>query len=789
MQRRMKKAAAKTIALALALSVAVQGGMAMDAPSASAAKSKKPKLSTKKVTVTVKRSKKVKIKNVKAGQVKKLSVKSSKKNIASAKKNGKTAFTVTGKKAGSSVITAKVTLKGKKKAVTLKAKVTVKGVVPPEPTKTADITAAPTGTPSQAPSQTPSQAPIQTPGGNEQPTTSEDPAGAKPTTRPVDPNGGGGSRPVADPLIEKTWNFDDGVGDGGEGEWFGRGAEQENDDGTTTPLVKVVSTDEAKSGKALMVTGRTRSGWEGPALDMSGIGTPGATYELSFSAKLPDKYAGKSVKFRVSGYYQVTEGSDWIGRNFPADKDRIMKADEWTTFSGDDSSLKGSVSFTMPSSFYCFYLYFETKGATEEENKYDFIIDDVTLKRTSAPDEPDLTLASIRDTYAPYVGTLGVALTYADLMNNTTLDFVKHHFNSVTMGNSMKPDALLGNEGATLKQSELGDSEITEGVEYVIPEGYADYAENKDAEGNVIVPKLNLKEVDKVLKICHDNGIKLRIHSPIWHQQMPEAFFCEKYDRSTDYVNKDVMLAREELYIRTMFRYFLTSPYADAVAAYDVVNEYTHMSNESPASENWWKYSFGKEMKTDCEYVKKAFVWANAERVLCERMDVSLIYNDYNTYEPKITDQIIELINNINKTDDVNTYGKICSGVGMQCHFNDNTATPEALRTALDKFAEQGYEIQITELDVTNTGEVKNTTSAADKEKVFAANAEMYSKIMTTLLDAKADGANISSITIWGLTDATSWRPNNAPVLFGADIADKKPSFGAVINAAVNYGK
>ena len=765
MHKKVKSALAKTMVAAMAISL-----FGVQAPASKAAK--KPKLSTKKVTVAVKKTKKVTIKNVKAKQIKKLTVKSSKKKIATVKKNSKTAFTITGKKAGSATITAKVTLKGKKKTVTLKTKVTVKSVVSPEPTKGSNVTPQPTGSLDQTPS--PSPSPSQTPGGNNQPTESDGPAKVKPTTRPIDSNAGSGERPVADPLITKTWTFDDGIED-----WFGRGLAE----------VTLVNTEEAKSGKAMMVTGRTSSGWEGPALDMSGIGTPGATYELSFSAKLPDKYAGKTVKFRVSGYYQVTEGGDWTGENFPADKDRIMKADEWITFSGNDSSLKGSVKFTMPSSFYCYYLYFETKGATTEENNYDFIIDEVTLTRTSVPAEPDLTLTSLKDTYAPYVGTFGAALTYADLVDKSTLEFVKHHFNSVTMGNSMKPDALLGNDGATLKQSELEDREITEGVEYVIPEGYADFKENKDAEGNVIVPKLNLKEVDKVLKICHDNGIKLRIHSPIWHQQMPEAFFCEKYDKNSDYVNKDVMLAREELYIRTMFRYFLTSPYADAISAYDVVNEYTHMSNESPYNENWWKYAFGKEMRTDCEYVKKAFVWANTERVLCEREDISLIYNDYNTYEPKITNQIIELINNINKVDDVNTYGKICSGVGMQCHFNDSLGTPEALRTALDKFAEQGYEIQITELDVTNTGEVTSSTSAADKESVYAANAEMYSNIMTTLLDAKADGANISSITIWGLTDATSWRPTKAPLLFGADIAEKKPSFDAVINAAVNYGK
>ena len=44
---------------------------------------------------------------------------------------------------------------------------------------------------------------------------------------------------------------------------------------------------------------------------------------------------------------------------------------------------------------------------------------------------------------------------------------------------------------------------------YILPANYGDYAENKDKDGNVIVPKLTMDVVDKVLKICKENGIKL----------------------------------------------------------------------------------------------------------------------------------------------------------------------------------------------------------------------------------------------------------------------------------------
>ena len=71
----------------------------------------------------------------------------------------------------------------------------------------------------------------------------------------------------------------------------------------------------------------------------------------------------------------------------------------------------------------------------------------------------------------------------------------------------LKADAMISNS-ETLLASESG---------YILPANYGDYAENKDKDGNVIVPKLTMDVVDKVLKICKENGIKVRVHMPMWH--------------------------------------------------------------------------------------------------------------------------------------------------------------------------------------------------------------------------------------------------------------------------------
>lgn len=176
MHKKAKRAAAKALALVLTLSVA---GVA--APDSEAAK--KPKLSAKKVTVSVKKTKKIKIKNVKAKQVKKLTVKSSKKSTASVKKNGKTAFTITGKKAGTATITAKLTIKGKKKATTLKVKATVKGGTVPVPTSTPAVSSAPSAAPGTASPAAPSSNPGNVPSAAPSADPTQDP-NAGPTAAP-----------------------------------------------------------------------------------------------------------------------------------------------------------------------------------------------------------------------------------------------------------------------------------------------------------------------------------------------------------------------------------------------------------------------------------------------------------------------------------------------------------------------------------------------------------------------------------------------------------------------------
>ena len=93
---------------------------------------------------------------------------------------------------------------------------------------------------------------------------------------------------------------------------------------------------------------------------------------------------------------------------------------------------------------------------------------------------------------------------------------------------------------------------------------------------------------------------------------------------------------------------------------------------------------------------------------------------------------------------------------------------------ALKKYHEElGVEIHITELDV---GTQKN----GDWEKT---QGDYYRDFMQRLVELKKEGVPITSVTLWGLTDALSWRAGEFPLLFNADLS-KKPAFDGMIEGA-----
>ena len=286
---------------------------------------------------------------------------------------------------------------------------------------------------------------------------------------------------------------------------------------------------------------------------------------------------------------------------------------------------------------------------------------------------------------------------------------------------------------------------------YVIPDNYEED----------VVPKLNFYYTDRAIELCVKYDMGLRGHTLVWHSQTPGWFFRENYDRNGALVSPEVMDARLEFYIRSVMGHVYDNEKGTVVYSWDVVNEFIHSDGVG------WQEVYGQEEGFKAEFVKKAF--QIADDVLKQygiRDQVSLLYNDYGTYG--IIAQILELLEFINSD------GKVCDGVGMQSHLSDND-DPHPIKyiTAMKKFLEAGYEVQITELDVGSTNEM------------YQAN--YFYDIMKRVLALKKEGANITGITLWGLADTNSWRSDEKPLLYKT-LKTPKASYYKVLEAYVDAG-
>ena len=744
----MQKKQAKVFAGLLSMSLAVSLMTPLQDVSGQAAR-RKIALSKKSVTMTVGQKKTIRIKNAKGKRIK-WSIK--KKSIASYKKSGKYAVKLTAKKKGTTTLTCKVK-NGKwksyrckvkvKKATLVRTPVATNDVVKTtqKPSSTAVVTTPsvstqtptdgqekpqepekkPTATPTEKPTATPTEKPTATP--TVKPT-------ATPTVKPT-------ATPTATPageFVEKTY-LSTGFEDGTDG-FTGRGA------------AKVAVASGGRSGNCLSVTGRT-STWNGAELNVTDSIVKGATYSISVWVK---QTTSSDQTIKLSANLTVS-GQD----SYPAIKEETtLKSGVWTKIEG---------TYEVPESFSKLTFYVEGPSGN-----FDFLVDDLTITQTTAGKEPfnPEGLTSIKDTYSGIFERMGNVVSYNTSWNNgyqmqsdDTMKFVKHHFNSYTLENELKPAQILSDWSGTISVSEAKK------LGYVIPDGYTEST----------VGKLNFDSVDKILEIANQYGLQMRGHVMQWHQQTSTRFFKEGYSSSGANVSKEVMDKRLEFYIRSVMKHVmdkeksLTGKAGSLVYCWDITNEYTHRTND-PAATSWMDV-YG-DMGLKPTYVKKAYEVAYDElKQYGLQKDITLFYNDYNEYD--VADEIVELINYINEGEEA----KICGGIGMQSHITVNYPSLEKYGTAVDKFLATGLQVQVTELDI-------GIEDGQTEEDL----ANHYSDIMKLLIskqenrDKSVNARGITGVTVWGLYDAISWRKPTSCLLFGESLEDPKPAFYSFLEAA-----
>lgn len=360
----------------------------------------------------------------------------------------------------------------------------------------------------------------------------------------------------------------------------------------------------------------------------------------------------------------------------------------------------------------------------------------------------------------------GGAVTGSEAADSLYMDLLFKHFNSVTLGNELKMDAMNGyHEG---NRSPIGiTTDTLNGKEIKVPvldHSRADALLDKIADWNKANPK---------------QALKVRGHVLVWHSQAPEWFFHEDYDASKAYVTKDVMNERLEWYIKTMLTYYTDKStetgkkYGPLFYGWDVVNEAvsdatgTYRSDVEGGSDklsdpthgsksSWW------HVYKSNEFIINAFRFANKYAP----KDLELYYNDYNECSPNKVEGIVQLLKDVK-----NAEGTRITGMGMQGHYNMDSPTISQIESAVRAYCAVVGNVMITELDL----KASASYDPKNPDEEYNKQAYRYKAIYDKLVELdKENGISVNGIVFWGLLDPYSWLQSQNSVGGGSDGSQKQ---------------
>ncbi|MEU2484247.1 endo-1,4-beta-xylanase [Streptomyces sp. NPDC012617] len=282
--------------------------------------------------------------------------------------------------------------------------------------------------------------------------------------------------------------------------------------------------------------------------------------------------------------------------------------------------------------------------------------------------------------------------------------------------------------------------------------GEAAYASTLDAQFGSVTPENEMKwdavegsrnsfsfsAADRIVSHAQSKGMTVRGHTLVWHSQLP------------GWVSR---LAATDL--RSAMNNHITqvmTHYKGKIHSWDVVNEAFQDGGSGARRSSPFQDKLGNG------FIEEAFRTARTVDA-----DAKLCYNDYNTDGQNAkSNAVYEMVK------DFKQRGVPIDCVGFQSHFNSNSPVPSDFQANLQRFADLGVDVQITELDIEGSG---------------SAQAANYTKVVNACLAV----TRCTGITVWGVTDKYSWRSGGTPLLFDGDY-NKKPAYDAVLAALGGSG-
>ena len=279
----------------------------------------------------------------------------------------------------------------------------------------------------------------------------------------------------------------------------------------------------------------------------------------------------------------------------------------------------------------------------------------------------------------------------------------------------------------------------------------------------------NTGNADTLVNYAQTNSMLVRGHTMVWHSQ---AGSLQGASQAT---------------LNTFIGNALTR-WGNRIAYWDVVNEPLQDGNTGNRRTEW-PHSLNRDANGDgdvfdagdTDVIRESF--RRAKQVVQQNsLSTKLCINDYDIEGLTVqggtpnrkADAMYEIVRQYTQGAE-----KLIDCVGLQSHFNDNpnSIISNDLQANIQRFADLGVEVHITELDIDDD---------LSNNDIGAGQAENYRKVVRACLNV----ARCTGITVWGISDSESWRASERGLLFtgGNGNYQKKAAYTAVLDE-LNRGR
>ena len=260
---------------------------------------------------------------------------------------------------------------------------------------------------------------------------------------------------------------------------------------------------------------------------------------------------------------------------------------------------------------------------------------------------------------------------------------------------------------------------------------------------------------DAIHRFAVDNGLDLRFHTFLWHNQTPPQIF--------EGATRDRLIASLKKHIDIM-----AARYGKSVYTCDVANEVIEDKQDSFFRSSPWFEIIGEDF---CDI---AFSYAKQAMP-----NVKLCYNDYNESNPVKSKKIFDFVKGMKDR------GVPVDTLGLQAHWNIFSPSLDDIRRAFDLYSKLGVNLQVTEMDVSVFAFEDASSIASPTAEMLEKQADLYEKVFGIFREYSEI---IDCVTTWGVADDDTWLDRfpfkdrkNWPLLFGINHG-RKEAWSRIMN-------